>query len=57
MPTYETALMRQYYNGRTETVRSCTADAVKWVKTFDDPNETVRKYYLQIFNFSLKMMK
>lgn len=46
MPTYETALMRQYYNGRTETVRSCTADAVKWVKTFDDPNETVRKYYL-----------
>ncbi|KAH8280115.1 hypothetical protein KR018_007983 [Drosophila ironensis] len=23
-PTYETALMRQYYNGRTETLRSCT---------------------------------
>ncbi|ALC47477.1 CG12428 [Drosophila busckii] len=23
-PTYETALMRQFYNGRTETLRSCT---------------------------------
>lgn len=45
MPTYETALMRQYYNGRTETVRSCTVDAVNWVKTFENPSETVSEIF------------
>lgn len=40
--TYETALMRNYYNGRTETVRSCTMAAIDWAKSFTDPNETVR---------------
>lgn len=39
--TYETALMRNYYNGRTETLRSCTLDAIAWVEAFVDPNESV----------------
>jgi len=31
-PTYETALMRQYYNGRTETLRSCTAAVAEFLR-------------------------
>ncbi|XP_017118576.1 LOW QUALITY PROTEIN: peroxisomal carnitine O-octanoyltransferase [Drosophila elegans] len=31
-PTYETALMRQYYNGRTETLRSCTNAVAEFLK-------------------------
>lgn len=31
-PTYETATMRAYYHGRTETVRSCNMDMVRFVK-------------------------
>ncbi|XP_068084190.1 peroxisomal carnitine O-octanoyltransferase isoform X2 [Anabrus simplex] len=30
-PTYETATTRAFYNGRTETVRSCTEEAIEWV--------------------------
>lgn len=41
MATYETALMRNYYNGRTETLRSCTLDAIDWVKTYLDNSKTV----------------
>lgn len=41
VPTYETATMRAYYNGRTETVRSCSSDAVKFVLAMNNPNETV----------------
>ncbi|GAB0095092.1 Choline/carnitine acyltransferase domain [Sergentomyia squamirostris] len=37
--TYETALMRNYSKGRTETVRSCTEDAVKWVKCMTETEE------------------
>lgn len=29
-PTYETATTRQFYHGRTETVRSCTQEALTW---------------------------
>lgn len=36
-PCYETATVRTYYNGRTETVRSCTAEAVNWVKSMLNP--------------------
>lgn len=36
VPTYETALMRFFYNGRTETVRSCTAEAVQFVKAMEN---------------------
>lgn len=38
--TYETALMRNYYNGRTETLRSCSLDAIDWVKAYVNPKET-----------------
>lgn len=32
-PTYETASTRQFYHGRTETIRSCTTEAVDWAST------------------------
>lgn len=35
-PTYETALMRFFYNGRTETVRSCSIEALDWVKGMEN---------------------
>ncbi|XP_017141474.1 peroxisomal carnitine O-octanoyltransferase [Drosophila miranda] len=35
-PTYETALMRQYYNGRTETLRSCTGAVAEFLKASAD---------------------
>ncbi|XP_054726486.1 peroxisomal carnitine O-octanoyltransferase [Anastrepha obliqua] len=30
--TYETALMRHYYNGRTETLRSCSTEVLKFIQ-------------------------
>ena len=29
---YETATTRQFRNGRTETIRSCTVESVAWMK-------------------------
>jgi len=31
--TYETATTKKYYHGRTETVRSCTPEAIEWAKS------------------------
>ncbi|GFS05585.1 carnitine O-octanoyltransferase [Elysia marginata] len=36
-PTYETAPIRQFYHGRTETMRTCTMEALAWCKAMDDP--------------------
>ncbi|KAM9302990.1 peroxisomal carnitine O-octanoyltransferase isoform 2-T2 [Morus bassanus] len=37
---YETATTRRFYHGRTETVRSCTLEAVEWCKSMLDPSES-----------------
>lgn len=34
---YETAMTRKFYHGRTETMRPCTNEAVKWCTTMMDP--------------------
>lgn len=39
-PMYETALMRQYYNGRTETLRSCTMEVVNFIKLATDSSSS-----------------
>lgn len=39
--TYETAGMRRYSWGRTETCRSVSVDSVSFVKAMEDPCETV----------------
>ncbi|XP_029729005.2 peroxisomal carnitine O-octanoyltransferase [Aedes albopictus] len=38
-PTYETAMMRHYYKGRTETCRSCSTDSVNFIKAMENPQE------------------
>ncbi|KAM9574576.1 peroxisomal carnitine O-octanoyltransferase [Guaruba guarouba] len=38
---YETAMTRRFYHGRTETVRSCTVEAVEWCKSMLDPSESI----------------
>lgn len=37
--------MRHYYNGRTETLRSCTVDAANFVKTATNPKSSKREIY------------
>ncbi|XP_005418650.1 peroxisomal carnitine O-octanoyltransferase [Geospiza fortis] len=37
---YETAMTRRFYHGRTETIRSCTVEAVEWCKSMLDPSES-----------------
>lgn len=46
--TYETALMRSYFNGRTETVRSVQCDTVDWVMSFLNESEHVKPLVLAI---------
>ena len=36
--TYEASMTRLYREGRTETVRPCTVQSSKWVKSMEDPN-------------------
>lgn len=40
-PTYETATMRVFYHGRTETVRSCSVEVKDWIEKMVDPKATV----------------
>ncbi|KFO74815.1 Peroxisomal carnitine O-octanoyltransferase [Cuculus canorus] len=37
---YETAMTRRFYHGRTETIRSCTVEAVEWCKSMLDPSDS-----------------
>uniref|UniRef100_A0A8C6WWX9 Carnitine O-palmitoyltransferase 1, muscle isoform n=1 Tax=Neogobius melanostomus TaxID=47308 RepID=A0A8C6WWX9_9GOBI len=39
--TYESSMTRMFRDGRTETVRSCTAEAVAFVRAMEDPTATV----------------
>lgn len=34
---YETAMTRKFYHGRTETMRPCTQESVKWCEAMTDP--------------------
>uniref|UniRef100_A0A8C5QYW2 Peroxisomal carnitine O-octanoyltransferase n=1 Tax=Leptobrachium leishanense TaxID=445787 RepID=A0A8C5QYW2_9ANUR len=38
---YETASTRMFYHGRTETMRSCTVEAVEWCRSMVDPDATL----------------
>ena len=39
-PTYETALMRHYYRGRTETLRSCTSEVYNFLHVAGNSKST-----------------
>lgn len=45
-PTYETATMRVFYHGRTETVRSCSIEVKEWIDKMIDPRATVINFYI-----------
>ena len=47
-PTYETASIRKFYHGRTETVRSCTVEVVEWCKAMLDPDVSVSFKYISV---------
>ncbi|XP_078621988.1 peroxisomal carnitine O-octanoyltransferase-like isoform X1 [Branchiostoma floridae x Branchiostoma japonicum] len=42
-PAYETGMTRQFYHGRTETVRSCTQEVVEWCKVMTEEKATVEE--------------
>ena len=42
-PTYETASTRQFYHGRTETVRSHTAEAKQWCQAMENDQFTSKR--------------
>ncbi|XP_077978739.1 peroxisomal carnitine O-octanoyltransferase-like [Glandiceps talaboti] len=42
-PTYETGTTRQFYHGRTETVRSCTVESLDWCKSVLDKKVPLSK--------------
>ncbi|XP_032090545.1 peroxisomal carnitine O-octanoyltransferase [Thamnophis elegans] len=57
---YETATTRQFYHGRTETMRPCTTEIVEWCKSMVDPTVTQgqRKHLmLKAFARHNKLMK
>ena len=37
-PTYESAHTRYFFHGRTETIRTCTAESIAFVETMSDSN-------------------
>ena len=39
--TYETASLRKFWHGRTETLRVCTSEMVEFTKTMLDPSASV----------------
>ena len=39
--TYESASTREFYHGRTDTIRSCTNEALAFVKTMVNPATSV----------------
>ena len=43
MPTYETATTRHFYHGRTETVRSCTDEAITLAKALIEKDKHSEK--------------
>jgi hypothetical protein len=51
-PVYETATTRRFYHARTETLRSCTVEAVEFCRAMCDPKASVRRVLYSFF-FSL----
>lgn len=45
-PTYESASLRMFRLGRTETIRSASNASSTFVKAFDDPSRQVRTFFV-----------
>lgn len=48
--TYESSMTRMFRDGRTETVRSCTSEAVAFVRAMEDAGATVGKTNNHVHN-------
>lgn len=48
-PVYETATMRVYYHGRTETVRSCSIEVKEWIDRMYDGKSSVSLIFNEAF--------
>ena len=61
MATYETATTRQFYHGRTETVRSCTSEALAFAQAITDekpiPKQDLQKLLIQAITKHLQLME
>uniref|UniRef100_A0A2M4AS50 Putative carnitine o-acyltransferase cpti n=1 Tax=Anopheles triannulatus TaxID=58253 RepID=A0A2M4AS50_9DIPT len=59
-PTYETAMMRQYYKGRTETCRSCSIETVRFIEAMekgtDEPVSHRAKLFRAAANRQMELM-
>ncbi|KAH9513266.1 hypothetical protein Btru_034508 [Bulinus truncatus] len=52
-PTYETAPIKQFYHGRTETMRTCTQEAKDWCFAMKDSSVNLAERY-RLFDVALK---
>ncbi|XP_055889957.1 peroxisomal carnitine O-octanoyltransferase-like isoform X2 [Biomphalaria glabrata] len=52
-PTYETAPIKQFYHGRTETMRTSTQEAKNWCIAMTDPSVSTSERY-RLFKVALK---
>ncbi|VDM24996.1 unnamed protein product [Toxocara canis] len=56
-PAYETASTRQFFHGRTETVRSCTAPLAKLVRLIvDDHKDVLRSAFVEAYETHNRLM-
>ncbi|XP_064614133.1 peroxisomal carnitine O-octanoyltransferase-like [Liolophura sinensis] len=45
-PTYETGTTRKFWHGRTETVRACTPETLRWTQSMADNSSWQTRLYL-----------
>ena len=60
LATYETATTRQFYHGRTETVRSCTKEAMVFAEALvagDKGDEDLRHLFKTAIDKHLHLME
>ncbi|KAF1753263.1 hypothetical protein GCK72_019819 [Caenorhabditis remanei] len=52
-PIYETASTRKYFHGRTETVRGCTQQFVRFAKAFTEEKKTEKEDLKKLFDSAI----
>ena len=55
LATYETATTRQFYHGRTETMRSCTMAATELARAFTNPDSTHKVVHKSFCQFEINL--
>lgn len=55
-PTYESASIRKFSRGRTETIRSATPECARYVREMDRNTLNVREIKRDIFSYSFNIL-